>query len=307
MWLELGEEVGEELLVPCGVAWFARRPDGWEAESERVLRREGIPVERLTPRSGRKLFPSLHAGDLAFVLHEPEAGVLRASAATRALGERAVRRGARLERGEVRPAGDAVEVDGRRLEADLVVWACGAWLASLFPGLVELRVTRQDVLFFEAPAEWSTPPLPGYVDYDGAAHGLGLLDGHGMKVARDVDGPPVDPNRRPEHASGDSVRSCAGYLAYRFPALAGAVVERSKVCHYSTTGDAGFVFDRHPEHERVWLAGGGSGHGFKHGPALAEHAVAVMTGAAEPERRFALGSRVPGRSLRTAGWVGADG
>jgi glycine/D-amino acid oxidase-like deaminating enzyme len=307
LWLELGEEVGEELLVPCGVAWFARRPDGWEAESERVLRAEGIPVERLTPRSGRKLFPSLHAGDLPFVLHEPEAGVLRAAAATRALAERAVRRGARLERGEARPAGDVVELDGRRLEADLVVWACGAWLASLFPGLVELRVTLQDVLFFEAPAGWSTPPLPAYADYDGAAYGLGLLDGHGVKVALDIDGPPVDPDSRPAEAAPESERAAAGYLARRFPALAGAAVERTKVCHYSTTADGGFVLDRHPEHERVWIAGGGSGHGFKHGPAFAEQAVAVMTGRAEPEPRFALGPRVPGRSLRTAGWVGADG
>jgi hypothetical protein len=53
--------------------------------------------------------------------------------------------------------------------------------------------------------------------------------------------------------------------------------------------------------------GGGSGHGFKHGPAFAEQAVAVMTGRAEPEGRFALGPRTAGRSLRTAGWSGGDG
>jgi sarcosine oxidase len=307
LWVELGEEVGEELLVACGAAWFARRPDGWEAEAEQVLREEGVPVERLTPAEGGRLFPSLHTDDLSFVLYEPEAGVLRAAAATRALVRRAARRGTRVLRGEGRPDGGAVVMDGRRLEADLVVWACGAWLASLFPGLIELAVTRQDVLFFEAPREWRVGAVPAYVDYDSAAYGHGVLDGHGMKVALDVDGPPVDPDQRPAEATPESERAAADYLALRFPALAGAAVERSKVCHYSSTADVGLVLDRHPELEQVWIAGGGSGHGFKHGPAFAEHAVAVMTRRAELEPRFALGPRVAGRSLRTAGWVGADG
>ena len=307
LWLELEEELGEELLVKCGVAWLARRSDGWEAESEAVLRAAGVPVERLCPQDGAELFPSLFADDLAFVLHEPAGGVLRAAAATRALAERARRRCARLELGqEARPDGDAVLLGGRRLEADLVIWACGAWLASLFPGLVELRVTRQDVVFFEAPPDWASPPLPAYADYDGAAYGLGPLDGHGMKVALDFDGPPVDPDRRPVEASEESTRASAGYLAQRFPALAGARVERSKVCHYSMTADMGFLFDRHPEHERVWLAGGGSGHGFKHAPAFAERALAALSGREAPEPRFALGPRCAGRSLRTAGWSGGD-
>jgi glycine/D-amino acid oxidase-like deaminating enzyme len=47
--------------------------------------------------------------------------------------------------------------------------------------------------------------------------------------------------------------------------------------------------------------GGDSGHGFKHAPALAEHLAAVLAGSAAPEPRFALGTRVPDRSLRTAG------
>ena len=116
----------------------------------------------------------------------------------------------------------------------------------------------------------------------------------------------MDPDRRPATATAASERAAAEYLALRFPALAGAAVERSKVCHYSMTGDMSFLLDRHPEHERVWLAGGGSGHGFKHGPALAEHAARVIAGRAEPEPRYALGPRRGGRSLRTAGWSGGD-
>jgi glycine/D-amino acid oxidase-like deaminating enzyme len=211
-----------------------------------------------------------------------------------------------MVRGEGRPDGESLIVGDRRLEADLVVWSCGAWLAKLFPGLVELRVTRQDVHFFEVPLEWRTPPLPGYVDYDAGAYGHGALDGHGMKVALDVDGAKIDPDRRPDRATKKSTRAAAAYLKRRFPALTGAGVD-SKVCHYSTTADLSFILDRHPEHKRVWIAGGGSGHGFKHGPAFAERAVGVMTGRAEPEPRFLLGARSAGHSLRTAGWVRASG
>jgi sarcosine oxidase len=297
---ELWRELGDDLIVECGMAWLARREDGWEAESERAMRAQDIPVERLSPDRGADLFPSLRTDDLAFVLLEPEAGVLRAAVATRALAERAQRRGARLVRGEARPDGDAVSVDGRRMESDLVVWACGGWLPGLFPGLVDMRVTLQEVTFFEAPPEWAG--VPGYVDYDGAVYGVGPLDGHGLKLALDEDGPPVDPDARPDQARDVTIARAADYLAHRFPALAGAPLERAKTCHYSITADMGFICDRHPEHERVWLVGGGSGHGFKHGPAFAERAVAAMTGAAEPEPRFALGARSAGRSLRTAGW-----
>ena len=55
--LELWRELGGGVLVESGVAWFARREDGWEADSERVLRDAGIPVERLAPEEGARLFP----------------------------------------------------------------------------------------------------------------------------------------------------------------------------------------------------------------------------------------------------------
>jgi sarcosine oxidase len=324
LWTELEEELGVELVVRCGVAWFARRDDGWEAEAEGVMRAEGIPVERLAPGDGVALYPSLRTDDLAFVLLEPAAGVLRAAAATRALAERACRRGVRLVRGDARPgarerragaAGHggasgrgaaAVLIDGEPLEADVVVWACGAWLAPLFPEAVELSVTRQDVVFFEAPGDWDAGRVPAYADYDGAAYGLGPLDGHGMKVAMDFDGPPVDPDRRPETAAAESERAAREYLDLRFPGLSGARVERAKVCHYSATGDMSFLAGPHPELEGVWIVGGGSGHGFKHGPAVAEHVAGAIAGRVEPEPRYAVGPRAGGRSLRTAGWSGGD-
>jgi sarcosine oxidase len=247
------------------------------------------------------MYPSLSTADLAFALLEPAAGVLRASDGVRALVARAREGGLRLERGEALPEGGQALVDGRRLEADHVVWACGAWLAGLFPELVRLRVTRQEVVLFAAPPDWTSPPAPGWIDFDASAYGHGLIEPYGMKVASDREGDPVEPGLRPPRAPAAGVAAAREYLAARFPALASAPVRSSPSCHYSLTADGNFLFARHPEHKRVWLLGGGSGHGYKHGPALTEHAAAVLTGEAEPEPRFELGERTPSRALRTAG------
>ena len=310
--LELWRELGEGVLVESGVAWFARREDGWEADSERVLRAAGIPVERMSPEEGARLFPSVTVDDLAFVLHEPEAGVLRAADGVRALVRRAREGGARVVIGEARPDGERVRLSadgsgaeaaapggGRAaLEADHVIWACGAWLGRLFPELAPTRVTFQQLVLFEVPPEWNGP---GWVDFDGAFYGHAGVDGIGFKVGPDLDGAEVDPDTRPLDATSEGIAVAREYLAHRFPALAGAPVASAPGCHYGLTPDGQFVFARHPEHGNVWLLGGGSGHGYKHGPALAEHAAAVLAGAERPEPRFALGERTQTRRLRTAG------
>jgi sarcosine oxidase len=295
---ELWRELGQGVLVESGVAWFARRDDGWETDGERVLRAAGIPVERMSPEEGARLFPSVAVDDLAFVLHEPEAGVLRAADGVRALVRRACEAGAELVVGQAKPSFSRVVANDRTFEADAVIWACGAWLGRLFPELVSTRVTFQQLVLFEAPPEWNGP---GWVDFDAAFYGHARVEGIGFKVGPDMDGVEVDPDTRPLDATEEGIAIARDYLARRFPSLADAPVASAPGCHYGLTPDGQFVFAKHPEHGNVWLLGGGSGHGYKHGPALAEHVEAVLAGRAEPEPRFALGERAPSRSLRTAG------
>jgi sarcosine oxidase len=301
LWRELEAESGAELMVECGMAWFAGREDGWEAESERTMAAQGIPSQRLEPGEAARLFPSLGIDDLTFVLLEPEAGVLRAQRAVRALAAQAAEHGARIVRGRATPERDtAALADGARLEGDAVVWACGPWLGRLFGGLVPLRVTCQELLFFDGGPAWRTPGVPGWVDYDRAMYGTGDLDGLGVKAALDEEGPPLGPDAELPPAGATEARVRA-YLADRFPALAGAPLREGRCCRYELSPDSRFVAARHPEHERTWLLGAGSGHGFKHGPAIAERMVAALTGGAPLPARYGLGERVPARSLRTAG------
>ena len=236
---------------------------------ERTLRAQGIPVERLGVAEAARLFPSFRGDDLEFVLLEPEAGVLRAQRARPRARRAGAAHGARIVRRPRGPTATRSPSTARALEADAVVWACGAWLAELFP---------DHVILDDHPAGPVLPrrrpgldARPGWVDYDGAVYGTGDLDGHGFKVAPDSEGPPLDPDAPLPPADPANEALGREYLAQRFPALAGAPRWAPRACRYELSPDSHFVAAPHPEHPRVWLLGGGSGHGFKHGPAIAEH------------------------------------
>jgi sarcosine oxidase len=300
LWRELEAETGTELMRECGVVWFAHGDAGWEADSLRVLTELGIPAEREDVAVTARRFPSFTGDDLAWSLYEPEAGVLRAQTAVRALARAARGRGAEIVRAKAAPAGDAVALDdGRTLEGDRVVWSCGGWLAKLFPGLVSLTVTQQELCFLDGGPDWRS--APGWVDYDRATYGTGDVDDLGVKAAWDQQGPPLDPDADLPAGTPEIERLTRGYLRDRFPALADAPLKDVKTCRYELSPDSHFIAAPHPEHASVWIVGGGSGHGFKHGPAMAERLAAAWDGHLELPPRFALGDRVAGSSLRTAG------
>jgi sarcosine oxidase len=299
LWRELEAESSAQLMTECGVSWFAHRDDGWEADALRTLAELSIPVERLEVADAARRFPSFKGDDLAWVLHEPEAGALRAQTAVQTLARQAAEHGARTVRGRAAPDGDRVVVDGDTLEGDRVIWSCGGWLAQLFPEHVTLRVTRQELFFFDGGPEWAK--APGWVDYDRAFYGTGDIDGLGVKVAWDKEGPPLDPDADLPGPTEHVERTSREYAAKRFPALADAPIVLSKRCRYEISPDSHFIAAPHPEHANVWIVGGGSGHGFKHGPAMAERLTKHWHDGEPLPPRFALGEREYAASLRSAG------
>lgn len=300
-WRRLGERAGEDLFHEAGLLWFAGRHDGWENDSARVLRKLDIPCEVLDPADGARFFPEFRGDDLAFLLWEPNAGVLRARRATQVTARLARAAGVEFVRARATPAdGAAVEVDGEIRRADRVVWACGAWLPGLFD--VPISVTKQDTLHFAVPPAWVTPGTPAWCDYDSSAYGHGDVDGVGMKATSDQEGRPYEPENGERAVDADSLERSREYLARRFPSLAGAPVLFSQVCQYALTPDAEWIIAETAP--GVWLLGGDSGHGFKHAPALAEYVAGILDGAHEPEARFGLHERVPARGLRTSGMTG---
>ena len=290
LWLELQESTGVHIWEPVGVAWFARRAGGFEEQSRGTLARLGIPHEWLAPDAATGLYPSLGTEDLHGVLYEPDAGALHARRATQLLAEDAERLGARVESRRVSPA------DPPR--ADAVVWACGAWLPKLFPDEVELVISRREVFFLGGGHDWRG--TPGFCEYDAPFYGHGDVGGLGVKIAPDGPGEGVDPDSLERVPSDMLRREARAYAARRFPALAEAPVIGARVCQYSLTADTHFVVAPHPATPGWWLVGGGSGHGFKHGPALGEYVADCVEGARTPEPFHALGPRAAQAGLRSS-------
>jgi sarcosine oxidase len=313
---DFGEEWGERLFEPVGTLWFGHRLDGFEAASLAVLRAEGIPVEQPTVDEARRRWPQVHFEDDAFLVYEPEAGAIMARRATAAAARAFERDGGRFELAAARPGRtsgrrmvDIILGDERRLAAGAFVFAAGPWLPRLFPELLGplIRVTKQDVFFF-GPAggddRYSGGPLPTWVDYDAAFYGVPGLDGRGPKLAPDRYGPVFDPSLGERIVDPDSTRLAREYAARRFPGLAGQPIVETRVCQYETTPDSHFIIDRHPDYDNVWIAGGGSGHAFKHGPRIGEYLAARIGGAplGPDEGRFSLTEpRRVDSTLRTGG------
>jgi len=303
-WRALEELAGEPLFVDTGVAWFANREDGFEAASQRSLAGLGIATERLSPEEARRRWPVLAVEDLAFVLHEPEAGILRARRGVRAVTDVLAWRGGRIRVRRVRPGRVGrdrlldLETDaGERIEADAFVFACGPWLPKVFPELVGdlVSVTKQDVVHLgPAPGDtrFDAGRLPAWIDFEAAIYGIPGIDGHGPKIPPDSYGRPWDPDTKDRVVDAASVSTVREYLGRRIPDLASRPVVESRVCQYESTPDTHFILDRHPDLENVWVAGGGSGHAFKHGPEIGRYLVGLLSGGtpvnAPPDDRFSL-------------------
>ena len=184
-----------------------------------------------------------------------------------------------------------------RISAGNYVFACGPWLPKIFPDLLADRIhsTRQEVFFFGAPggdARFSSPALPVWIDFADEAYGLPDVEGRGVKVAIDRHGPPFDPDTGNRVVTSEGLAEARQYLALRLPELKDAPVTETRVCQYENTSNGDFLIDLHPDFDNVWLVGGGSGHGFKHGPVVGEYVAARIEGSTEGiEPRFSLATK----------------
>jgi glycine/D-amino acid oxidase-like deaminating enzyme len=301
-WIVLGLAIGDPIFVEAGALWFARREGGFESASFEALASLGIPVERLTPADVAARWPGITVDDLSFAVFEPEGGLLLARRGVAATADRAVTEGVTLELAAGQPGridgdrlADIVDPSGRRWPGDQFVFACGPWLPKVFPEAVgeAIKVTKQDIHYLgPAPGDdrWDAPRFPSWVDYDKAFYGIGAIEGRGVKVATDSYGGPWDPDTGERIVAPEAIEAVRSYCRGRFPSLAEAPVVETRVCQYETTSDSHFLIDRHPALSNVWVAGGGSGHGFKHGPAIGQYVVSLLDGhePAGEELRFSL-------------------
>jgi glycine/D-amino acid oxidase-like deaminating enzyme len=269
-----------------------------------------VPHQPLSPPDLAVRFPQITLRDRDWGILEPESGAILARRAMQAVVAESVREGVDYRTASVRPPRGRGRLDevpteeGESIRAYEFVFACGPWLPKLFPDLLASRIfpTRQEVFFFGPPAgdrRFTSPALPAWIDFGEEVYGIPDLEGRGFKVAPDRHGPPFDPDRGDRLVPPESVARIRDFLGRRFPALKAAPLLETRVCQYENTSNGDFLIDRHPDFENVWLVGGGSGHGFKHGPAVGEYLAGRLEGgsAEEPRFRFAAKETVQRRAV----------
>ena len=301
-WKALAARTGERLFHETGVLWMAHDEDARSRATLDTLARAGVPHERLDRSQLELRWPQIAFGDVTWGIHEPRGGALMARRSVQALAGEVARRGGDVRTAAVRPpAGqgrlaDVVLSDGTVVRARSFVFALGPWLGKLFPDLLADRIfpTRQEVFYFGPPAgdaRFAPPAFPTWIDFVDEVYGIPDIEARGFKLAPDAHGPRFDPDTGERRVSAEGIAAARAFLARRFPALKDAPLVASEVCQYENTSNGDFLVDRHPSWENVWLVGGGSGHGFKHGPALGEYAAARVLGTGAEEPRLCLATK----------------
>lgn len=302
LWHRATEEWHRPLLHITGVLHMHRTDSPINLDgSGFLLSAKNVPHEILNHDELVKRYPQINMSGIENAVFEPTAGYLLARRACQAVVDAFVNEGGRYRTTHVRHGpitGNRMEhielSDGSTLSADQFVFACGPWLKSMFPEVLgpHLEISRQEMFYFGTPADdrrYDAGHLPTWTDLGNEVwYGIPGGEHRGFKVADDARGPEHDPSTAERTVSTAGIKAAAEYIAYRFPGLDGAPLVESRVCQYTNTPDGDFIADRHPGAENVWLVGGGSGHGFKHGPALGEMVAAQVLGEKPVEETFAL-------------------
>jgi len=271
-------------LHRIGVLFMAAgRDDAWEAGSLAMLKEAKIPHERFSRRDLMKRWPQINFEGIDWGLFEPQSGYLFARSSCQQVVDGFIAEGGTYRQAAALDDGldsgslkTVVLSNGSKLRADRFVFACGPWMGRLFPKTIgaNLQSTKQDVCFFGPPSgdtQFDESHLPVWADHrEPFMYGIPGNQGRGFKIADDTRGPTFDPTDGERRISDESLQRARDYLSFRFPAMKSSPLIETRVCQYEQTPDSDFIVDRHPAAEHVWLVGGGSGHGFKHGPALGE-------------------------------------
>jgi monomeric sarcosine oxidase len=307
-WQELFARINRpQLFQQTGVLWLARENDAYCEATLKTFQQSQVKFERLDQGELKRRYPQLELDQISWGILEPDSGILMARQAVQAVVAEALTTGVTYLAAAIRPLeiepengvsklGLITTTSGHEIVAGKFIFACGPWLPKLFPELLGelIHVTRQEVFFLGVPAgdnRFNSPDMPTWMDINELIYCLPNLDNRGFKIAIDKHGPLFDPDTGERIANPESMNAIRAYLARRVPSLVDAPVSESRVCQYENTSNGDFLIDRHPRFENAWLVGGGSGHGFKHGPAVGEHVAALISGSAKGELRFALATK----------------
>ena len=304
-WKELGAVSGLPIFFPAGVLFFFPTEESYFRDSVAAHEERGLPIEVLAQAHMARRFPMFDFDGITVGLFEPAFGALLARRAVLTLVQRFVRAGGEYLTGSVAAPtregaamNDLTLSSGERVGADFFVFALGPWMPKLFPETIGRRIlpTRQEIFFFAPPPgdnRFLPAAMPCWADFNHGDmfYGFPDLESRGVKLAHDLHGPVIDPDIQDRRPTEAALAEIIAFRDRRFPTLAGSPLTEARVCQYENSSNGDFLIDFHPELENVLLVGGGSGHGFKHGPEVGRHAAARLFGSVDAEPRFSLASK----------------
>ena len=303
-WQALSAISGLPILVPCGVVFFSEKEDDYFRGSIAVHEQLGLPIERMAQAALQRRFPMIDFDGIEVGLFEARFGALMARRSVQTLVDRFVKAGGEYRLGAAVPVQgrgslDAVKLQsGESLTADRFVFALGPWLPKIFPDVLGKKIfaTRQEVFYFAKPAgdaSYSPAAMPGWADFNAGDifYGFPDLENRGVKFAHDQHGALIDPDTQDRRPTQGALEEVVAFRDRRFPGLRGAPMIGAEVCQYENSSNGDFLIDFHPSLSNLLLLGGGSGHGFKHGPEVGRYAAARLFGAAKEEPRFSLATK----------------
>lgn len=304
-WHALSNVAGLPILMPSGVLFFFPTDEPYVRDSIAAHRQFALPTEVLDRSQMTRRFPMMDFDGITIGLFEPGFGALMARRSVQTLVDRFVKAGGTYVKGAVSPVDEAAAAlpglrlsSGETISADHYVFALGPWLPKIFPQAIGARIqpTRQEVFYFATPPgdrRFLPGPMPGWADFNGGDifYGFPDLEGRGVKFAHDAHGVEVDPDTQDRRPTDAALAEVVAFRDRRFPLLRGARLIGAEVCQYENSSNGDFLVDFHPQLANVLLVGGGSGHGFKHGPEVGRHAALRLLGRTSAEPRFTLGSK----------------
>ncbi len=282
LWEEIESVSGGGVIHLTGGLYLGL-PDGDLVRgSMEAARLHALPHEVLSRDDIAREHPLFHVPDDFIALYERKAGYIIPERAVGAYAQAAMRHGAVLRAHEpvLEWQADGSGVRVRTSEGDYhaghLVFAAGAWTSRLLPELSNrLTVTRQALGWvwprrpeaFEMGrfGVWAIDPAPAG-DFQGVYYGFPLTPdgsgGVGLKVARHFPASAVDPETVDRSPTAEDREEILTPLRTYLPDGLGPILQVG-VCVYTNSPDGHFMLGPMKGQERVTLACGFSGHGFK--------------------------------------------
>ena len=310
-WQALSATAGLPILISHGVLYFFAGDDPCFEDSLAIHRDLGLASQALGPADLTRRFPMINFDGIDAGLFEPDFGTLLARRSVQTLVQQLVVGGGTYVQGAVLPPLDDSDrltsvrlASGKSIEADGFAFAAGPWLPKLFPKHIGARIrpTRQEIFYFAPPSgdrRFLPASMPGWADFNRGdmVYGFPDIEARGVKFAHDRHGPLVDPDTQSRTPTEAALAEVIAFRDRRFPLLRGAPLIGAEVCQYENSSNGDFLIDRHPGHANVVLVGGGSGHGFKHGPEVGRiAAMLAVSGGPQTEPRFTLATKATTQS-----------